>query len=170
VSDTPELTTHRDGYRAVAVAEPTRLSLYARVILGEQILAERLVWQIQAAESDIAQHYAVWRRMEKALAAMLRIFNEGGDDSELAALYVHVDALYEIIGPVVEHPLVAVESEETHARTFLLHPDQYLRVVEDDFTEIVNTDDIMRLIRERQEFDDDEGCDSYDNHSLSGLI
>ena len=51
------------------------------------------------------------------------------------------------IQATVDAELVASESEETHARTFLLPDGNYLCVVEDNFSEICTPDQLQDAMR-----------------------
>lgn len=140
---------HRDGYHVRAVEQDCSLSLVICLIASGRKVLQKRVWRISVtAQEEISQHYPEWRRREKAIAAMLRLFNEAGDGEELADCYLAASAAFEKFGAQVPHQLVAVESEETHARTFLLPTGDYLRIVENDYTEVLSPEEMQAMIDE----------------------
>lgn len=149
---------HRDGYRVRAVESENRLSLYACLVARGKVIARRRVWQVQEDDSEqLYLHYPEWNRRKKLLAALLRAFNEGANMDEVGDLYLAAHKARDKFGAEIPHQVVAVDSEETHVRTFLLESGKYLRVIEDDTSEVMTPEEMQAIIEGEAE----EPADPY---------
>lgn len=130
---------HHDGYRVgvsySADADKGMIELNLVYICHNYTMWQHTLLQEKFDEETCFEALLPkFRRLEKLLQAFARYFNEGGDEKA-------VDLLLAMNGlcktATVTAELVATESEETHARTFLLDNGNYLHVVEDEFTEVM---------------------------------
>lgn len=135
---------HNDGYRVQVSYEESGkngvIKLHLVYLLQNYAMWQELLLEERYDENSCLEALLPkFRRMEKLLQAFARYFNEGGDTKA-------VDLLLTMNGlcrATVTAELVATESEETHARTFLLDDGNYLRIVEDDFTELMTPSEMQ---------------------------
>lgn len=137
---------HRDGYRVRTTARELRLSIYICLVSGGKVVAKRRVWCKQENEpGNLIQHFPEWNRRAKLLASMVRVFNEGGSPDELGEAFLAADAFRGKHPAEIPFPAVAIESEETHVRTFLMDDGNYLRISEDEFVEELTPQEMAEL-------------------------
>jgi hypothetical protein len=138
------IDAHNDGYRVcVSYTETGRTGVirlhlvlwFHNYAMQQELLLEEHYDENTCLEALLPK----FRRMEKLLQAYARYFNEGGDTKAVDLLL----KMNELCRATVTAELVASESEETHARTFLLDDGNYLRVVEDDFTELMTPSEMQ---------------------------
>lgn len=153
--------SHFDGYRISATASQvdasnvTRLRLAVCLLQGNTIQQTWVVWTRECDDDSLAATLPAFRRLEKLLAAFVRFFNEGGTTDVVKLLADVADC----VTTSINAELVASESEETHARTFLLPDGNYLHIVEDDYSEVCTPAEMQAAVA-REEIlmgDDDLG-------------
>jgi hypothetical protein len=142
-------TSHYDGYRIHSVADERPdggafLSLQLYYLYGNKLQWKRMLWEKQCDKPMLTAELPKFRRLEKLLGAFVRFFNEGGT-TDVVLLLEEIARNH--IQATVDAELVASESEETHARTFLLPDGNYLCVVEDNFSEICTPDQLQDAMR-----------------------
>lgn len=139
-------TAHRDGYRVRAVARDNWLAIFICLIAGGKVVSRKRVWRIEEHDVDgLIQHYPEWNRRAKLLAALMRTYNEGADQDELGEAFLAADAFRRKHAAEIPFDIVAVESEETHVRTYLLPNGNYLRVHEDEIAEELTPQQMAEL-------------------------
>lgn len=134
-------TAHLDGYRiateTIESGPQTHTNFYLDYVQAGTRVSRAPVTSMTCETLLLVEQLPLIERRRKLLAAMARFFNEGGDRDELQELYVAaqhgVARHYATIGV----PPVCIEAEETHARTFRLPDGRYLRIVEDEFSEVM---------------------------------
>ena len=107
------------------------LKLY--YLYGNKLQWQRVLWDKHCDQPMLTAELPKFRRLEKLLSAFVRFFNEGGT-TDVVVLLEEIARNH--VQTTVDAELVASESEETHARTFLLPDGNYLHIVEDELSEI----------------------------------
>lgn len=145
-------TAHRDGYRVVTETteadQQFRVDFYLNYIqAGLCVRSEHLATRRFPASQHV-EELPLIERERKLLAAMARFFNEGGDRDRFDVLGPALRNCVGQCGATVQLSPACIESEETHARTFRLPDGQYLRVVEDAFSEVMTIDEMAMAMEQ----------------------
>jgi hypothetical protein len=145
-----------DGYRVLTEEREHELLVSLVFKAHGQVVQSLLAGLLtQPVADDLALCYPAHARNAKLLAAMLRFFNEGGTQTELEESYNYVQQFISDTGQTqLGLQLVAVESEETHARMYALPDGNYLRIIEDETHEVLSPEDVLRMMEETPEDDE----------------
>jgi hypothetical protein len=153
MTDEPDTfaTAHLDGYRITTeTAETgllTRVDFHLDWLQGGLRERRELLASLTFETLAAVEHLPIVERERKVLAAMVRYFNEGGDRERLCELYAAAQSCVANCGATVQLSPACIESEETHARTFRLPDGRYLRIVEDDFSEVMTVDELAMAMQ-----------------------
>ena len=137
-------TAHLDGYRAEAVDEGNHVMILLRFYAGGEVQQE---WPFrQIYEKPDGAHIPELTRETQLLKAIARFLTAGGNRD---TVNFWGSILCEL--PLLESDmqLVAVESEETHVRTYLLPSGDYLRIIEDEVAETLRPHELLDHLDER---------------------
>lgn len=146
----------KDGYRVRAKETANTLTIALVFVQNGKVEAKHEIWRINGSPESLISILPEWRRREKLLAALMRNINEGGDRLELNQC---LDAVLEFVGTAgaeTQLQVVAVESQESHVRTFLQADGSYLRIIEDEVAEELSPEEIQALIEDDDQDNEDE--------------
>lgn len=165
MANTPDAlrTSHTDGYRILAEVTDRKnggslLQLQLCYLHGDTIRSKAVLWEKQCDAVSVVDELPGFRRLEKLLAAFTRFFNEGGSTDVVVMLE---DIARNHITARVGAELVASESQETHARTFLLPDGMYLHVVEDQFSEVLTAAEMQEAARREANLEENDDLGLY---------
>lgn len=138
---TPIDSAHLDGYR-ITLDSTEEGAVVVRALtlcfVADGELRDSRVLQVWRHPADVAHNAnADIERTRKLYAAMTRFINEGGTLTDVATYAKTLSELMEPVVRVMPCDPCCIESEEAHARTYLLPEQRYLHVVEDDFSEVL---------------------------------
>ncbi len=151
-------TAHLDGYSVDTLETEDTLEIWATLVGEGEVKERKLFWRVSFPGTNKAvDFYPEYNRRKKLLAALLRALNEGGEWVELHDAFNCAVECLEKFGARIGLPVVAVESEETHARTFLLPDRRYLRVIEGEVSEVLTVEEMQALIEGREPEEDGLG-------------